>query len=316
MDTPFEHRDDVAGAFEPAPVRSTLDAAAATAKTETFRDEQDEEDGAARHSGRKRTARLPGLRIVFADPDNDVPVYVTLLALLILSGALPAGSSASTPPQAAVVSAGAYGIRSRSGPARGGRSLRVGAGRVRDGCGRRPRSRARSVWSRISSWSWSFRSESGVIAGVFGLRRFGRGVPRRRAAEIGLVTFGLLVVGVSLLGPLLGSVAAPGVVNRSLGDLGPAIPIVVVLAFLAGAAYATTTVSAQTALFEHMPEQVRGRVFGVLASIVSATSLLPILIAGPLADAISASLVLTVVGAAVVATGLASARLLRPTSPD
>ncbi len=156
----------------------------------------------------------------------------------------------------------------------------------------------------------------GVIGGVFGLRRFGRGVPRRRAAEIGLVTFGLLVIGVSLLGPLLGSVTPPGVVNRSLGDLGPAIPIVVVLAFLAGAAYATTTVSAQTALFEHMPEQVRGRVFGVLASIVSATSLLPILVAGPLADAFSAALVLAVVGAAVVATGIVSARLLRPTSPD
>ena len=140
-------------------------------------------------------------------------------------------------------------------------------------------------------------------------------MPRRRAAEIGLVTFGLLVIGVSLLGPLLGSVTPPGG-HRSLGDLGPAIPIVVVLAFLAGAAYATTTVSAQTALFEHMPEQVRGRVFGVLASIVSATSLLPILVAGPLADAFSASLVLAVVGAAVVATGIVSARLLRPTSPD
>jgi DHA3 family macrolide efflux protein-like MFS transporter len=154
----------------------------------------------------------------------------------------------------------------------------------------------------------------GVVGGVLGLRRFGHGVPRRRAAEVGLISFGLLAVGVAALGPLLGSVAPAGVENRSLGDLGPAIPIVVVLAFSAGAAYATTAVSAQTALFEHMPEQVRGRVFGVLASIVSATSLLPILIAGPLADNISPSLVLAIIGAAVVATGIVSARLLGPTA--
>ena len=143
----------------------------------------------------------------------------------------------------------------------------------------------------------------GVVGGVLGLRRLGQGVPRRRSAEAGLVSFGLLTIGVAMVGPLLGS-------------QGLAIPIVVVLAFLAGAAYATTTVSAQTALFEHMPAPARGRIFGVLASIVSAASLLPILIAGPLADEISAPLVLAIVGAAIVATGLASARLFGPTEPD
>ena len=147
----------------------------------------------------------------------------------------------------------------------------------------------------------------GVVAGVFGLRRFGRGVPRRRAAEGGLVTFGILAVAVALAGPLgnaghLGPVSVP-----VLGDVEPLIPLIMALAFFAGAAYAATTVSAQTALFENMPERVRGRVFGVLASIVSAASLVPILIAGPLADAISAQAVITVVGLAIVAVGFASA---------
>ena len=147
----------------------------------------------------------------------------------------------------------------------------------------------------------------GVVAGVFGLRRFGRGISRRRAAEGGLVTFGILAVAVALAGPIahaarLGPVSVP-----LLGDVEPLIPLIMVLAFCAGAAYAATTVSAQTALFENMPERVRGRVFGVLASIVSAASLVPILIAGPLADAISAQAVITVVGLAIVAAGLASA---------
>lgn len=140
----------------------------------------------------------------------------------------------------------------------------------------------------------------GVVAGVFGLRRFGRGVPRRRTGEAGLVAFGLLALGIAVIG-LAGERLGPG-----------AVPAVAVLAFGAGAAYATTSVSAQTALFEHMPAGVRGRVFGVLASIVSATSLLPILAAGPVADVLSGPLVIAITAAAIVAVGAVSATLYGP----
>ena len=92
----------------------------------------------------------------------------------------------------------------------------------------------------------------------------------------------------------------------------PVIPLVVVGAFFAGSAYAATTVSAQTALFEHMPAEVRGRVFGVLASIVSASSLVPILIAGPLADAISGPAVISIAAVGVVAVAIWSATLFGP----
>lgn len=144
----------------------------------------------------------------------------------------------------------------------------------------------------------------GVVAGVFGLRRFGGGVSRRRAGETGLIAFGLLAVAISLAA-LLGEAAAL-----------PVIPLVVVLAFAAGGAYAATTVSAQTALFENMPTAVRGRVFGVLASIVSAASLLPILIAGPLADAISGPVVIAIAAVGVVAVAVWSATLFGPRLTD
>jgi len=91
------------------------------------------------------------------------------------------------------------------------------------------------------------------------------------------------------------------------------LPFVVAVALCAGAAYAVVSVSAQTALLESMPSQVRGRVFGVLASIVSAASLAPTLVAGPLADRVSASLVIGVVGVAVVVVGLWSAWWFGPT---
>lgn len=143
----------------------------------------------------------------------------------------------------------------------------------------------------------------GVVGGVFGLRRFGKGVPRRRAAEAGLISFGLLAIGIAIVGPL-GSAAGL-----------PIIAIVVVLAFVAGSAYAATTVSAQTALFENMPAEARGRIFGVLASIVSAASLLPILVAGPLADAISGPIVIAITGAAIVAVAIWSGLVFGPSRP-
>jgi MFS family permease len=139
----------------------------------------------------------------------------------------------------------------------------------------------------------------GVVAGVFGLRRF-VDLSRRRAAEGGLITFGLLAIALSAVGPIA-------------SDAGlPLIPLVVVLAFVAGSAYAATIVSAQTALFENMPAGARGRIFGVLASIVSAASLIPILIAGPLADAISGSVVIAITAIAIIATATVSAALLGP----
>src|SRR4029077_19477778 len=92
----------------------------------------------------------------------------------------------------------------------------------------------------------------------------------------------------------------------------PLIPLVAVLAFVAGSAYATTLVSAQTALFENMAADVRGRVFGVLASIVSAASLIPILIAGPLADATSGAAVIGFTASCVIGVATWSATLFGP----
>lgn len=140
----------------------------------------------------------------------------------------------------------------------------------------------------------------GVVAGVIGLRRYGVGVSRRRASEVGLIVFGTLAAAIALAAAL------------SLAEGLSLIPLVVVLAFSAGAAYAATIVSAQTALFEHMPEAARGRIFGVLASIVSAASLIPILVAGPLADATSGPAVIGFTAACVIGVALWSAALFGP----
>jgi predicted MFS family arabinose efflux permease len=141
----------------------------------------------------------------------------------------------------------------------------------------------------------------GVVLGVFGLRRFGEGWPRRRVAEAGLL----------ILGAVTAALAGAGWLDESMRGIGigvGALPVVVVTAMVAGAAYAVTSVTAQTNLTESTPADVRGRVFGVLASIVSAASLIPSLVIGPLADRLSTGAAIAIAGLILVTVALWSIR--------
>ena len=62
------------------------------------------------------------------------------------------------------------------------------------------------------------------------------------------------------------------------------LAVVVVIAFFAGIAYGLVAIPSQTQLQEDLPEDVRGRVFGVLGMLVSVASFLPIIIVGPISD--------------------------------
>ena len=141
----------------------------------------------------------------------------------------------------------------------------------------------------------------GVVVGVFSLRRLGERWPRRRVAEGGLVVLGLLTAALAGAGWLDGTM-------RSVGIPVGALPVVIVTAVVAGAAYAVTSVTAQTNLTESTPADVRGRVFGVLASIVSAASLVPSLTAGPVADRLSTGAAMAIAGVVLLVVALWSIR--------
>jgi MFS family permease len=141
----------------------------------------------------------------------------------------------------------------------------------------------------------------GVVGGVLGLRRFGRSIPRRRVAEGALIVLGLLTLAIAAVGPL-------DPILRDAGFGLGALPVIIVLALMAGAAYAMTSVTAQTTLTESAPSEVRGRVFGVLASVVSIGSLIPSIIAGPLSDRVSTSVVILIAGSVLLVIGLWSIR--------
>ena len=62
------------------------------------------------------------------------------------------------------------------------------------------------------------------------------------------------------------------------------IAVVVVIAVLAGIEFSFVAIPAQTALQEELPADVRGRIFGILNTLLSVASFLPVLLAPLVAD--------------------------------
>ena len=147
----------------------------------------------------------------------------------------------------------------------------------------------------------------GIVTGIVGLNYFGRLAPRRRAIEVGMISLGILVALLSVAGPishfLENNVAAQ---FREASRVVSVLSLVIVIAYLIGCAYAVVAISAQTQLQEDLPEEVRGRVFGVLNMLVSISSLAPILVVGFIADLVQPEGVILVAGIVTALWGVAS----------
>lgn len=128
----------------------------------------------------------------------------------------------------------------------------------------------------------------GIVMGILFLNSYGRYLPRRRTIEAGLISMGVLLILLSVAGPishfLESRAESTGLAEAS--RLVSLLSMVMSIALLVGAAYAIVAISAQTQLQEELPEDVRGRVFGILNMLVSVASLAPIIIVSPLADLI------------------------------
>jgi MFS family permease len=145
---------------------------------------------------------------------------------------------------------------------------------------------------------------AGLVSGIVVLNVVGHRLSRRRMIEGGMIGLGLALV-------VLGFAQDLDVL-RSDDDISALLVIVVVLAFIAGVCYAFVAVPAQTSLQEELPSDVRGRVFGVLNMLVSLASFVPIIVAGPLADVLSAAAVIVIFAALVMIIGIASIVFAHP----
>jgi MFS family permease len=155
----------------------------------------------------------------------------------------------------------------------------------------------------------------GIVTGILLLNAYGKYLPRRRVIEGGLIALGTLLALLAVSGPisrLLQRADAPGGID--LSGVTSLLAVVVAIALLAGIAYGFVAIPSQTQLQEDLPEDVRGRVFGVLNMLVSVASFVPIIIVGPISDVAGTTVVLITVAILVLVTGIASVMLRGPLS--
>jgi MFS family permease len=159
----------------------------------------------------------------------------------------------------------------------------------------------------------------GIVMGILLLNSYGRYLPRRRVIEGGLIGLGALLALLSVSGPVsqvLRRAQQDGPVGADLSAITSLLAVVVVIAFLAGITYAFVAIPSQTQLQEDLPEDVRGRVFGVLNMLVSVSSFLPIIVVGPISDAIGTPTVIFVVAILIGTAGVASVIKRGPLQPS
>ncbi|MGZ3632009.1 MAG: MFS transporter [Candidatus Limnocylindrales bacterium] len=155
---------------------------------------------------------------------------------------------------------------------------------------------------------------AGLVLGILVLNAYGRFVERRRLIEGGLLVLGAALLFLAIAAPLSNFLESRADANGlvALAPFVSLLAIIVLIALTAGVAYAFVAVPAQTQLQEELPEDVRGRVFGVLNMLVSLASFVPIIIAGPLADIIGTSAVIVISGLVVIGIGIRAVFLQWP----
>ncbi len=155
----------------------------------------------------------------------------------------------------------------------------------------------------------------GIVMGVLLLNSYGHLVPRRRAIEGGLIALGILLAAMTAAGPLSRAIQRVDAPLVDLSAVTSLIAVVIALSFVAGIAYGIVAISSQTQLQEDLPQEVRGRVFGVLNMLVSVGTFLPIIIVGPISDLVGTTAVILAAAGGIFLSGLVSIIRRGPLAP-
>ncbi|HVL54388.1 MAG TPA: hypothetical protein VM344_09030, partial [Vitreimonas sp.] len=152
------------------------------------------------------------------------------------------------------------------------------------------------------------------------LNSYGKTVPKRLIIDIGLVAMGFTLIGLAVVAPVtnfLGPAVQPieNALPNAFAPLISIIAVVVVIAVFAGLEYSFVAIPSQTALQEELPPDVRGRIFGILNTLLSLASFVPVILAPAAADIINLffpgmgiPVVMGVLGILTLAAGVASWR--------
>jgi MFS family permease len=160
----------------------------------------------------------------------------------------------------------------------------------------------------------------GAVIGILFLNSYGKQLPRRLLIDVGLVAMGVTLMAIAAVKPVvqfLSPAFQPIEANlpQLVTPLLSLIAVVVVIAVTAGLEYAFVAIPSQTALQEELPRDVRGRIFGILNTLLSVASFLPVLAAPAAADLLNIvfpgagiPVVMLLLGAATFWAGIASWR--------
>jgi MFS family permease len=159
----------------------------------------------------------------------------------------------------------------------------------------------------------------GAIVGILFLNSYGRALPRRLLIDAGLIGMGVTLVALAIVKPVTLFLGARLEIEDNLPALfGPilsVIAVVVFIAVLAGIEYAFVAIPSQTALQEELPANVRGRIFGILNTLLSFASFFPVIAAPLAADLLNLlfpgagiPVVMGLLGVVIAAAGIASWR--------
>ncbi len=160
----------------------------------------------------------------------------------------------------------------------------------------------------------------GAVIGILFLNSYGKTLPRRLLIDVGLVAMGITLMALAAVKPVvhfLSPAIQPIEANlpQLVSPLLSLIAVVVVIAVTAGLEYAFVAIPSQTALQEELPRDVRGRIFGILNTLLSVASFLPVLAAPAAADLLNIvfpgagiPVVMLVLGAATLWAGIVSWR--------
>lgn len=133
----------------------------------------------------------------------------------------------------------------------------------------------------------------GMILGVLWIGHFGRRFQGERMIDAGILLAGILLFFLSFFSRI-----------HSLW-------FIVLLLFGIGISNAFIDVPANTLLQIHTEEQIRGRVYGVLSSLIGGVAFIPVIIAGGLADVFGVTRVLIAISFCLMIYGVLRWRIVR-----
>lgn len=126
----------------------------------------------------------------------------------------------------------------------------------------------------------------GMIIGALLVGQFGRGVARKKLINLGIILAGGLLLALAIIARLTN------------------LPLAMTILFLLGGANALVDVPANTSLQENAPADIRGRVYGVLTSLVGGAAILPVIVTGLAADLLGVGRVIFIIASLILFYGI------------